>query len=254
MQRQGRRIGAGMQKLYIPVRDNYKLAVLYWPNPATRTLVIFSHHFGGTKEALIKHARLIYGMGYSVLLFDYSNHGENEPIRKWNIFDQFINDLQETIQFIQKSESSINKVVLFAFSLTTFVALYAASGIPMIDTVICDSGPAHSHYEVFKRFCDRVWSKKRMPGGRLLFILWCRILFGGPDPRNIACSLKKKRILIMQGDKDNIIPKHSVLEFCKSVNNCEIHFESFSQGTHLTALSIDTERYVRVLKTFLDGN
>lgn len=243
-----------MQRLYIPIRKNHCLPGLYWSNPKSINTVIFSHHFGGNKEALVKHARLIYGLGYSVLLFDYSNHGENKPVRKWNLFKQFLGDLEGAIEYIAKETANHGKITLFAFSLTTFVALHAASKIVQVEEIICDSGPAHSHQWVFERFCDRVWSKHRIPCGRLLFTLWCRPLFGAPSPKRIARSLKNKRILIIQGDRDNIIPEESVLRFCHDVENCEIHYESFPGANHLTSLSIDGERYAEVVQTFLLNN
>jgi len=249
-----RRARPGMQKLSVPVGENYELALLYWPNSATKILVIFSHNFGGSKETLLNHARIVHAMGYSTVLFDYSNHGENKSLPKRNIFPRFADELTETIQYVNKIGDPPDKIVLFAFSLTSFVALHIASKIPIIDEIICDSGPPHSYYDTFKRLCNRVWFKNRPLGGRLFFILWCRLFFGGPCPKSIASSLKGKRILIIHNDRDTIMPRDSVLRFCRNIRNCEVKLESFPKGPHLTALSVDTDRYTRVLKKFLSQN
>jgi hypothetical protein len=246
-----RRVWPGMQRLSVPLRENYDLALLYWPSSATKTLVIFSHNYGGSKETLLNHARIVHDMGYSTVLFDYSNHGENKPLRKRNIFPRFANELAQTIEYMHKIRNTPDKVILFAFSLTTVVALHIAAKMPIIHEVICDSGPVHSYYDTFKRFCDRVWFKNKPFGSHVSFILWCRFFFRGPHPKNIASSLKNKRILIMHNERDTIIPRNSVLAFCKNIQDCEINVESFPQGPHLTALSVDIDRYTRVLKSFL---
>jgi hypothetical protein len=55
-----------MQRLSVPVREDYDLALLYWLNSATKTLVIFSHYYGGSKETVLNHARIVHDMGYSI--------------------------------------------------------------------------------------------------------------------------------------------------------------------------------------------
>jgi pimeloyl-ACP methyl ester carboxylesterase len=249
-----RRIWPGMQRLTVPVRGNYDLALLYWPNFATKTLIIFSHNYGGSKETLLNHARIVHNMGYSTVLFDYSNHGENKPLRRWSIFPRFADELTQTIEYMRKTGNTPDKIILFAFSLTTIVALHIASKIPLIHEIICDSGPVHNYYDTFSRFCDRVWFKNKPFGSQLSFVLWCRFFFRGPHPKSIASSLKKKRILIIHNDRDAIIPRNSVLAFCDNIQDCEVSVESFPKGPHLTALSVDTDKYIGVLKKFLTGN
>lgn len=241
----------GMQKVSVPVEKDYDLALLYWPG-ASKTLVLFSHNFGGSKETLLNHARIVHAMGYSTALFDYSNHGESRPLRKRNIFPRFADELVKIIEYLQSMENGPDRIILFAFSLTTVVALHIASLFPEIDKIICDSGPVYSYYDTFGRFCDRTWYQNKPFGGRLSFVVWCRYFFGGTHPKNIAASLKDKSILIIHNNRDTIIPRSSVLSFCEAVQDSEVKIEDFPQGPHLTALASDVDRYKFVLKRFLD--
>ncbi|MGA3174473.1 MAG: alpha/beta hydrolase [Syntrophorhabdales bacterium] len=241
---------AGMERLRIRTPEGNTIVGLYRANPQRDKLVLLSHHAGGNKEALLKHARLVYGMGYSVFIFDYSRHGESAGRKRRSLFKQFLKDIENVITYL-KVVHRPKELVLFAFSLSTFVALHAASRDPSIKAIICDSGPAISYGVIFKRLRDRVWTGRRDLLGRWLFPLWCRILVGGPTPGHIARSLKHKRLLILQGRKDYIIPEEGVLKFFCKLNGCERSYIPFPHAGHLTCLALDKENYERALSEFL---
>ena len=108
-----------------------------------RRIVIVGHGIGLDKSRSLLHARFLTEAGYTVVLFDFRNHGASFTDRGLTKFsERFADDLISVVRHVQAMpEYAESRSALYGFSMSSFAVLHALGRLDKIDAVVCDSGP-----------------------------------------------------------------------------------------------------------------
>ena len=242
------------KKFKIITRDGVKLAGIdYQPKVACRGTILACHFLGGSKEAILMFVDSLLMNGYRVLSFDNRNHGESDT-------DKGIkNSLQ--IDFI----SFYNKVKdmgiegpfgIIGFSMGASQAFWAVSKYSDVQAAITDSGPLL----YVKKYFNYVLNDKKINNPiRRVFFLFIFLHYVGflKMAKNTIKLLKRlngKPVLMIHGDKDNIISVDNpklVYELLKP-NEATIWYVPRSR--HLTNKYVKPNEYNERIVEFFNKN
>ncbi|MFC6090108.1 alpha/beta hydrolase [Saccharothrix lopnurensis] len=125
-----------------PVPGRTLDAWLFEGDPAR--VVVVGHGIGLDKSRSLLHARFLHQAGYTVVLFDFRNHGRSFTDRGLTKFsERFADDLIAVVRHVQAMpEHAGAGFGLYGFSMSSFAVLHALGRLSGIDAVVCDSGPA----------------------------------------------------------------------------------------------------------------
>ncbi len=175
--------------------------------------IILSHGFASRKESLSIFNEFL-SKKYSTLAFDYSGHGESEGLISETSVARWANDLGSAIDFM---EQHCDHIALFGFSLGGMASLICSSRAKATIAI----APPTNFRKLIAHFIKTGLVKE----------LKDFVDFGGLniDHKFITDSIKydtkkvmkdvKCPILIIHGDKDDIVPLSQSEEAMKYVNN-----------------------------------
>ncbi|MBC7265316.1 MAG: alpha/beta hydrolase [Chloroflexi bacterium] len=115
-----------------------------WFVPAqhTRGTIVFCHGWSGNKEPDLKYVPWLWENGYSVLLFDFRNHGDSGGSATSMCYLER-KDLLAALEYLRGR--GVTQVGVMGFSMGAAVAIATAPLSPIIHAVIADSGFAELH-------------------------------------------------------------------------------------------------------------
>ncbi|MFI1918362.1 alpha/beta hydrolase [Nocardia sp. NPDC020380] len=105
--------------------------------------VVLGHSIGADKSFSLSYARYLIEAGYTVLLFDFRNHGRSFDDRSVSGFSgRFADDLVAAVEHVRAlPEYAESRWAVYGLSMSSFAAVHALSRLPQVDAVVCDSGP-----------------------------------------------------------------------------------------------------------------
>ncbi len=71
-------VGLAFEEITLQASDGIRLAAWYVPNPQAKGSVLFCHGNAGNISDRLIQLKLLVGLGYNVLLFDYRGYGNSE--------------------------------------------------------------------------------------------------------------------------------------------------------------------------------
>ncbi|MFJ4650544.1 alpha/beta hydrolase [Nocardia sp. NPDC088792] len=107
-------------------------------------VVAIGHSIGADKSFSVSYARYLVEAGYTVLLFDFRNHGRSFDDRSVTGFSRrFADDLIAAVAHVRAMPAyADSRWALYGLSMSSFAAVHALSGLSRVEAVVCDSGPA----------------------------------------------------------------------------------------------------------------
>jgi len=131
-------------QLWITVsRGRTRLHAWYLPGDPQR-VVVLGHGLGLDKSRSLAQAQLLRQAGYTVVLFDFRNHGASFRDHALTHFSRrFDDDLVAVVDHVRAMpEHAHARVAVWGFSFSTFPVLDTLAGLDgAVHAVICDSGP-----------------------------------------------------------------------------------------------------------------
>ncbi len=244
------------ESIFIKSEDNLKLHGLFISNKNSKGIIILFPGYRGTVEVdLYPSCRNYYDLGYSILLVDQRACGKSEG--KYITFG-----VKESIdvacwcKYINRRFKS-KPIILGGISMGATSILMSLKYINKdmnVKGLIADSGFIFPYDEVL--YCINYYFHL---DGRIfigMINMWC-MLFAkfSLKERNVICSLKNTSlpILLIHGEDDDFVPiKNSKIMYDNY--DGEKKLITFSNASHGISYLVDSKRYLKEIKMFLDKN
>jgi carboxylesterase len=219
----------------------------------TGTGVLLIHGLSGSPSDMVGLGDFLHEKGYGVLGIRLPGHGTDPHDMKGVTYQDWQNHVAESLH---KLKAKYEKVIIVGYSLGSLLGIIAAAD-EKADKLVVVSPPLMEHN----------WKEKILPIAKYV-IPWYQIK-GGTDPNSIKGPYKIQSYdkiptsslvdffkminlaeekageitiptLLLQGDKDGIIPKDSSDKLRKLLKHTQAIMKSFSNSGH--ALLLDMQR------------
>ncbi|HTY37288.1 MAG TPA: alpha/beta fold hydrolase, partial [Bacteroidota bacterium] len=132
--------GLPQEDLFLATHEGFKLSCWFVKQPhGARGTVIYLHGVGDCKIGGVPYARLFFGRGFNVFLYDSRRHGLSEGLYCTYGFHEK-NDLALVIDYLKsRTDITIGRIGVFGTSMGAAVALQAAALDTRIDAVIAEA-------------------------------------------------------------------------------------------------------------------
>ncbi len=235
-------------------RDGIKLSGIdYQPKTACKGTILVFHFLGGSKEAILMFVDFLLMNGYRILSFDNRNHGESDTAKKIKVnLRMDLNAFYEKI----KSMGIEGPFGAMGFSMGATQAFWAMDEYDDINAVVIDSGPLIYVKKYFNYVLNIKKIKNPVCRAAFLFVFLHYIGFTKMSKKtiNVLKNLNGKNVLMIHGEKDNIITLENAklaYELVKS-NNASIWLVPHSR--HLTNKYLKPKEYEERIVEFFNKN
>lgn len=237
---------------------DYEIPAIFIKNPKGSDLAVMVHGMGGTKYSMYQQGEVLYDLGYSLLIYDQRNSGDNKcEYSSFGVLESY--DCLDALAYAKKSINENNKVLLYGQSYGAATALIAASrDDSYIDYLVLDCPVADSNElvdEVFKN----VERKQGLPAWIMRFTgnIFLKVRLGfSLDDIDASKWAKDSNIqsptLIINSDSDTVTPHHMGEEIYKSIGNNRKELYTTKGYDHLKFSETNPEEFKKVLIDFLD--
>jgi pimeloyl-ACP methyl ester carboxylesterase len=227
-----------------------------------RRVVVLGHGLGLDKSHSLAQARLLHRAGYTVLLFDFRNHGDSFRDRGLTRFSRrFDDDLVAVVDRVRAMpEHAHARIALWGFSFSTFPVLDTLAHLDgAVQAVICDSGPTRDLSIIIASLprtsllqVPRVL--QTAPTRTLWQAVYQRLAMATLDPPTdwppaARQGLASTPMLFLVGDRDAITPVDQVRAVAGQYPRAEVLI--VPGAGHLQALKADRHAYTTTVLDFL---
>jgi uncharacterized protein len=132
--------GLPQEDLFLTTLEGYRLSCWFVRQPSdARGTIIYLHGVGDCKIGGVPYARLFFGRGFNVFLYDSRRHGLSEgPYCTYGFHEK--NDLSIVLDYLKsRTDVRAGKIGVFGTSMGAAVALQAAALDPRIDAVVAEA-------------------------------------------------------------------------------------------------------------------
>lgn len=195
-----------MEEFYLPMRDGFKVSVLYAPVEHPKALVQIVHGAWEHKERYRRFIRLLNNSGYSLILHDQRGHGksfaESHPKENRKEIDQRIEDIFQ-ISSYRKEKNPNRKLFLLGHSMGSREArLYLRNHDERIDGLILTGAPSPRKAGVFGVFLAKMLYP--FTGGKHGHNQLLKKMAGLDKPLDQWLSYSKDNIQEVEKDKEQL--------------------------------------------------
>ena len=208
-------------------------AIEYVPNQASKGTIIAFHYLGGSKTAIYPYIESLLDAGFTVVSFDYPNHGESES-QKGNKYT--LEDDMEIFLKVIKERGIQGPYGTFGFSMGATLAFSAADCLPELKAIAIDSGPLIYVRDYFCYVLQNKRIKNRLVRIAFLFI-YLHIIGFYRMSRKMVKRLKKMKglpVLMFHSKKDNIISYKNAVYAYDQIKSDRVEFISVDRSHHMT--------------------
>lgn len=227
-------------------------------------VLLLGHGLGQEKSRSLPYARFLHRAGYTVLLFDFRNHGGSFQDRGFTGFDRkFCADAVAVARHVRAMPGYAGaRLALYGFSLSSFAMLRALGRLhPAVDAVVCDSGPAGNPPAISPNLMRQGLlplpeQLRSGPAGALVersFAFFNRFTMGaavGWPPSPAKPGYATTPMLFIGGGADAVVPAEEILRLARPYPYAETL--TVPEARHLRALWTDKERYTSTVLGFLN--
>ncbi|MFF5206330.1 alpha/beta hydrolase [Streptosporangium sp. NPDC000396] len=113
-----------------------------FPGDSGRVVAV-GHSIGAEKSRSLPYAKFLAEAGYTVLLFDFRNHGQSFDDGAFSGYSRrFADDLTAVVKHVRAMPGyADSRWALYGLSMSSFAAVHVLSRLDCIEAVVCDSGP-----------------------------------------------------------------------------------------------------------------
>lgn len=132
--------GLPQEDLTLSSEEKYSISCWFVPHyQAARGTIIYLHGIGDCKIGGVPYARLFYGRGFNVFLYDSRGHGKSEGhYATYGFYEK--HDLSAAIDYLKsRTDIHIGKIGVFGTSMGAAVALQAAALDNRIEAIIAEA-------------------------------------------------------------------------------------------------------------------
>ena len=236
--------------------------IFYPSKQKFKEIVIFTHHYGGSKKNLLRHIQLINDLGlraFAFNLFPQPFSGSFHFLKNPAFYFQTLESVWKKQIFQALAPLREEQKILFSFSFSCNVISQIYCKIPQVKAIIFDGGPFAS---IFKNSWFYLSQQEKISNFWLrCFIvpLWS-FFFGFFFLKfKIKYSLKKMEkaqlpLLSFQAEEDPLVPPECINSLLRSYKKLNLTVCGLKKTSHLKGLKTQPEVYKKTLKNFLDQN
>ncbi|MER5461025.1 alpha/beta fold hydrolase [Streptomyces sp. NPDC002668] len=227
-------------------------------------VVLLGHGLGLEKSRSLPYARFLHRGGYTVLLFDFRNHGDSSQDRGFAGFDRrFAEDAVAAATHLRAMpEFAEARLALYGFSLSSFAMLRALAALHgAVDAVVCDSGPACDPPAISPNLLRSgllpvpavMREAPARPVVEYVFRMLNHITMGAsgdwpPTPDRPAYATTP--MLFIAGGADSVVPADEILRLARPYPRAETLVVPGAK--HLRAMWTDKDQYTSTVLEFLE--
>ncbi|MEU6067495.1 alpha/beta hydrolase [Streptomyces sp. NPDC047082] len=252
------------REIRIPHRNGL-LSLAAWVCQADpQRVVILGHGLGQEKSHALSHARMLHRAGFTVVLFDFRNHGGSTRDHGLTRFlNRYVEDVRTVVDHVRSlPEHAGCRIVLYGFSLATFAMLQSMT-LPggAVDAAVFDGGPALSVPATARRMLSAgalplpaiARGRPTRDAVQALFGQIGRVTMGTPAPwpppaGHPVCD--RTPMLFVSGTADPIVPTEEARRLARPYARAELLV--IPQAGHLQTMAMDRELYRGTVLEFLD--
>ncbi len=229
-----------------------------------RRVVILGHGMWREKTTLLAHARFLHRAGFTVLLFDFRNHGDSFHDRSLTGFHRrFFEDVVAVVAHVRNMpEYARCRLVLYGISLASFAMLQAmCRPDTTVDAAVFDGGPAIDPAVVPGRLVRAglltlprgVQEEPARSATTAVYGLFSRATLGTsvrawpppPDLHGVATT----PMLLISGNADRVVPPAETQQLAQLYPQARTLY--VPDAGHLQTMAMDRERYTTTVVDFL---
>jgi uncharacterized protein len=189
---------SSIQYRNIPMSDGrgHLAAVIHLPAGTPCACIICCHGMLSTKDSrkFAAVAEALNEAGMAAVRFDFSGNGESSPPAVSELIGSRLQDLNTVVDHVFRQSWLQGNVGLFGSSLGGYLALLVAGKRPEIHATVCWATP-YDIARIQAALRDQHELAKRFPPG-----------FLAGDPLDLAECPLPGRVLVIHGQKDEIVP------------------------------------------------
>lgn len=242
------------------------------PNTSHSKMIVFVHGAGQDRRSFLRHTQHFIQLGYSCLLFDFSEHGLSDNVTKgvsrgtlFGAREQY--DVIAAVDYLKKVKRA-SHVAIVGTSCGASSAILAGSIRPDLAACIIAENPftradqllRHHLHGLSKNYLSQ---NSHQTVRRAVFWLAGKLLmirmgyfqsYGAVDAvADLSCPL-----LVLHSTEDDMVPYeqgraiYEAAATAKEGNEKMVKFSSYSDAAHCALFDRDPERWMREAESFLE--
>lgn len=213
--------------------------------------VILCHGVWTNHKEMVGRCVELLKLGYGVVLFDFSGHGESEGSTTTMGYREML-DLLGVVDWAA-DHVELGRLAVWGNSMGGSVAIMAAALDERLEAVIADSPFATLRENVaraFKRITGLppwlfvgpvVWLGQRLVGHRMDHI----------RPVDLVASLHSRPLMVVQSGQDSIVSAESTRKLFEAATSAEKHLWVIDDAEHVEGFHILRDEYLAKISEFL---
>jgi pimeloyl-ACP methyl ester carboxylesterase len=225
-------------------------------------VVVVGHGMGLDKSRSLAQAQLLHGAGYTVVLFDFRNHGASFRDHGLTRFSRrFDDDVVAVVDHVRKlPEHAHARIAVWGLSFSTFPVLDTLARLDgAVHAVICDSGPTRDLSVIVNSLprsgllpVPRVL--QAAPARTLWQAVYQRLAMAILDPPAdwppvAEPGVSETPMLFVVGDRDAVTPADQVRAVARRYPRAEVLVVPGAR--HLHGIKVDKDAYNAAVLGFL---
>lgn len=238
-------------------KDKHDIPAIFVKNPDSKDVCVMVHGMGGTKYSLYSQGQIFYDLGYSLLIYDQRNSGENLlPYNTFGVLESF--DCLDAIDYI-KQDYPDSKIILYGESYGGATSIIAASrDSSNIDYLILDC-PLGDSREMVDKVLAKVEKEQNVPQGFMRFMgnifLKIKLGFSLEDIDSTKWARQAditSPVLVINSKVDTMTPYHMGREVYESIKSSKKEIYTGEDFGHCEFSKKDPEGFKNLISTFLE--
>lgn len=243
------------EKVSITSRDGLNLAGRYYHTADNAPVVLCMHGYRShPMKDFCGGGKLFPRLGYNVLMPYHRAHCESEGKSiTFGIKERY--DCIEWIKYVRSRFGDNTPVVLYGISMGAATVLLASGEKDLPDNVKCVI--ADCPYSSPRDIIRKVSGDMGYPVSPAYpFVCLSAIIYGGFRIGKTSCAEAAKNarvpILLIHGEADDFVPMY--MSDAISAAAPAVQYHTFPNASHGISYITDKERYINIVKEFLDKN
>lgn len=236
---------------------DHEIPGVFVENKNTNNIAVMVHGLGGTKYSMSSQAQGLYDLGFSLLIFDQRNSGEN--LAKYSTFGVLESyDCLDYLKYAKNIIKKDGKILLYGESYGGASSIIAASrDDSLIDYMILDCPVSDSN-----EFSDKVFKKieknQGVPVALMKFtgniFLKTKLGFSLKDIDTIKWLENteiKCPVLIINSNSDKVTPYHMGEDIYKAINSDKKEIYTCKEIPHTKFAEKEPQNFKNIISKFL---
>lgn len=236
---------------------DHEIPGIFVKNKNTKNIAVMVHGLGGTKYSMYSQGQGLYDLGYSLLIFDQRNSGEN--LAKYSTFGVLESyDCLEYLGYAKKIVKNEGEILLYGESYGGASSIIAASrDDSLIDHMILDC-PVSDSNEFSDKVFEKVEKNQGIPQSLMKFTgnIFLKTKLGFSlkdiDTRKWLKNAKIKcPVLILNSYSDKVTPYHMGEDIYKAINTNKKEIYTCKEIPHTKFAESEPENFKNIISKFL---